>query len=71
NELVYVINKYSSSKAFLRINGKPVIFIYAIGAYGRTIDFWGDTREYVEKYKNIKLPKLGSQLMRYVNKKAY
>ena len=52
NELVYVINKYSSSKAFLRINGKPVIFIYAIGAYGRTIDFWGDILREVKKRVN-------------------
>ena len=52
NELAYVIRKYSSSKAFLRINGKPVIFIYAIRAYGRDIDFWEDVLREVRRITN-------------------
>jgi len=52
NELAYVIRKYSSSKAFLRINGKPVIFIYAIKAYGRDINFWEDVLNEVRRITN-------------------
>jgi len=52
NELAYVIRKYSSSKAFLRINGKPIIFIYAIRAYGRDINFWEDVLKEVRRITN-------------------
>lgn len=41
-ELSYVIRKYSNHPAFLKIEGKPVIFVYAVEAYGRKPSFWAD-----------------------------
>jgi len=41
-ELSYVLGKYSSHPAFLKIEGKPVVFVYAVEAYGRKPSFWAD-----------------------------
>lgn len=41
-ELSYVLRKYSSHPAFLKIGGKPVVFVYAVEAYGRKPSFWAD-----------------------------
>ncbi|MEZ0345291.1 MAG: endo-1,3-alpha-glucanase family glycosylhydrolase [Infirmifilum sp.] len=48
SELSYVLKKYSSHPAFLRVEGKPVIFVYAVGAYGRTPEFWKSVLRKVE-----------------------
>jgi len=49
NELSYVITKYSNSPAFLKVNGKPVIFIYAIESHERGPEFWLKLRRSLEK----------------------
>lgn len=36
-ELSYVPSKYSSHGAFLKMNGRPVLFIYAVGAKRLTL----------------------------------
>jgi len=53
NELSYVLKTYSSQPSFLKLDGKPVIFIYAVGAYGRTPDFWKSVIE--EVYNRTKI----------------
>lgn len=40
DELSYVVQTYSNSSAFLKANGMPVIFIYAVPAYDRSPSFW-------------------------------
>ncbi len=40
NELSYVLERYSAEPSFLRIGGKPVIFVYAAAAYNRDPGFW-------------------------------
>lgn len=39
-ELSYVLRKYSGHPAFLKIEGKPVVFVYAVEAYGRSPEYW-------------------------------
>lgn len=48
NELSYVVREYSTSPSFLKINGKPVIFIYAVEAHDRGPSFWLQVREGLE-----------------------
>jgi glycoprotein endo-alpha-1,2-mannosidase len=48
NELSYVVREYSGSKAFLKVNGKPVIFIYNAGAHDRGPSFWLQVRRGLE-----------------------
>lgn len=48
-ELSYVLKSYSQSKAFLRIDGKPVIFIYNVPAHGRGPQFWLNVRRALER----------------------
>ncbi|MEM2541721.1 MAG: hypothetical protein QXX13_10735, partial [Candidatus Methanomethylicia archaeon] len=50
NELSYVVRNYASSPAFLKVNGRPVIFIYAVEAYGRDLDFWFKVRRSLEEH---------------------
>jgi hypothetical protein len=40
NELSYVLRNYASEPSFLKIDGRPVIFLYAIQAYNRDSQFW-------------------------------
>ena len=47
-ELNYVVRKYTGSGAFLKIDGKPVIFVYAVEARGRNVSFWRRVVERVE-----------------------
>jgi glycoprotein endo-alpha-1,2-mannosidase len=42
NELAYVVRSYSNEPSFLKIDGRPVIFLYAISAYHRDAAFWQD-----------------------------
>jgi hypothetical protein len=49
-ELAYVLSSYSNEPSFLKIDGKPVIFLYAVSAYGRTPEFW---KGIVEKAENL------------------
>lgn len=45
DELSYIIQTYSSHKSFLKVNGMPVIFVYAVGAGNRGPSFWSDVAE--------------------------
>jgi len=49
NELTYLVESYSDHSAFLKVSGKPVIFIYAISVYNRDPDFWLDVINLVEE----------------------
>jgi hypothetical protein len=46
NELIYFVQKYSNSPALLKINGRPVIFIYR--AEENEPEFWAEVRTLVE-----------------------
>lgn len=48
NEISYVVREYSGSKAFLKVDGKPVIFIYNVGAHDRGPSFWLQVRRGLE-----------------------
>ena len=41
-ELSYLVSKYSSSTSFLKVEGRPVIFVYNVEANDRTPAFWQD-----------------------------
>jgi hypothetical protein len=43
-ELEYVLETYGGSEAFLRLWGKPVVFVYNAEAHGRDPGFWGGWR---------------------------
>jgi len=49
NELAYVIESYSDEPSFLKIDGRPMIFLYAVSAYGRDVGFWQDVAEGVRE----------------------
>ncbi len=49
NELTYLFESFSDHPAFLRASGKPVVFVYAVPAYGRGPEFWLDVRGLVEE----------------------
>lgn len=40
SELSYVLRNYANEPSFLKIEGRPVIFLYAIQAYYRDARFW-------------------------------
>ncbi len=46
-ELSYV-SQYFSDPSFLKDSGRPVVFIYAVSAFGRDANFWLDVRRRVE-----------------------
>ena len=48
NELTYAVKNYGSNPAYMKVNGRPVIFIYAAWAYGRNATFWLGVRKAVE-----------------------
>jgi len=48
-ELSYVLKSYSRSRAFLKIDGRPVIFIYNVQAHGRSPQFWLNVRKALER----------------------
>jgi len=47
-ELSYVVEEYGSNPAFLKADGRPVIFVYAVGTYGRNAEFWQNVRNGLE-----------------------
>lgn len=49
DELAYVIESYSNEPSFLKIDDRPVIFLYAISAYDRDAGFWQDVAEGVRE----------------------
>jgi len=49
DELSYIITKYSKSSEFIKVDGKPVIFIYAIESYERGPEFWLHLRKSLEE----------------------
>jgi hypothetical protein len=48
NELSYVVREYSGSRSFLKINGKPVIFIYNVETHNREPSFWLQVKKNLE-----------------------
>ena len=48
NELTYAVKNYGSNPAYMKVNGRPVIFIYAAWAYGRNATFWLGVRTALE-----------------------
>lgn len=48
DELTYLFESYSDHPAFLKVSGKPVVFVYAVPAYDRDPEFWLDVRGQVE-----------------------
>jgi len=58
-ELSYVLSKYSNHSAFLKIGGKPVLFIYAVEAKGRDVEFWVDVIRQVENRTGVKALYIG------------
>ena len=48
DELSTVVREYSTSTAFMKANGAPVIFIYAVGASDRSPSFWTTVRSSLE-----------------------
>ncbi len=53
-ELAYVLKRYSGHPAFLRFEGRPVIFVYAVGAYQRSPSFWRGVIERAENSSGVK-----------------
>ncbi len=49
HELIYIVEKYSNSSAFLRMGEVPVIFVYAVQAQNRGPDFWLEVRRILEE----------------------
>jgi hypothetical protein len=49
DELTYLFESYSDHSAILKVSGKPVVFVYAVPAYGRDPEFWLDVRNLVEE----------------------
>ncbi len=47
-ELTYIVRSYSGHPAYLKVDGKPVIFVYAMSARGRDFNFWRDAVRRVE-----------------------
>jgi len=47
-ELSYVVKQYGSNPAFLKANGLPVIFVYAVDAENRNASFWQSVRNGLE-----------------------
>ena len=48
SELTYAVRQYGSNPAYMRVNGRPVIFIYAAFALGRDSAFWLGVRKGLE-----------------------
>ena len=47
-ELSYVVQEYGSNPAFLKADGRPVIFVYAVATLGRNATFWQEVRTGLE-----------------------
>jgi glycoprotein endo-alpha-1,2-mannosidase len=48
-ELKYIVTKYGSSPAFMKIGDRPVLFLYAVEGYGRDAGFWLKVRRELEQ----------------------
>ena len=49
DELSYIVVKYSKSPAFMKVDGKSVIFIYAVESHERRPEFWLRIRRSLEE----------------------
>jgi len=59
SELSYILTRYSHNPAFLKIDGRPVVFIYAVKAMGRDLAFWTDVLKQVEERTGIRAVYIG------------
>jgi hypothetical protein len=48
DELVYIFEEYSDYPAFMKNEGIPVVFVYAVPAFSRDPSFWVEVREQVD-----------------------
>jgi len=48
-ELSYVVREYAESPAFLKIDGRPALFIYNVKAHNRSPEFWLKVRKKLEE----------------------
>ena len=48
DEFLYIYETYTTHPAFMKDDGVPVVFVYAINAYQRTPEFWQGVRDAVE-----------------------
>ncbi|MEM2186161.1 MAG: endo-1,3-alpha-glucanase family glycosylhydrolase [Thermofilaceae archaeon] len=53
-ELSYVLSRYSKHPAFLKIEGRPVVFVYAVEAYSRDPEFWRGVLRSAEESAGVK-----------------
>jgi hypothetical protein len=44
DELVFIFEEYSDYPAFMKNDGVPVVFVYAVPAFSRDLGFWLDVR---------------------------
>ena len=48
DEFLYIYETYPAYQAFMKNDGVPVVFVYAVDAYQRTPEFWQGVRDAVE-----------------------
>jgi hypothetical protein len=48
DEFLYIYETYPTNQAFMKNDGVPVVFVYALDAYQRTPEFWQGVRDAVE-----------------------
>ncbi|NHV07268.1 MAG: hypothetical protein HA495_08025 [Thaumarchaeota archaeon] len=53
DELSYILSSYSSEPSFLKINGKPTVFVYAVSAYNRNSKFWNEVISKVKEKTKV------------------
>lgn len=53
DELSYVLSSYSSEPSFLKINGRPTVFVYAVSAYNRNSKFWNEVISKVKEKTKV------------------
>jgi len=59
SELSYVLERYSRHPAFLKLEGRPVVFLYAVEAMGRGLDFWREVLREVERRTGVSAVYIG------------
>lgn len=52
-ELSYVLKNYGNASSFLKLNDRPVIFVYAVNVYDRNPWFWKGILDEVKHYTGV------------------